>query len=85
MSYICYNIIMLIRTTLRLKENLKKAAEKKALQDDVTLQEVFNQALEDYLEKEAKKEAKRIVFKTHHLGKPLDNLTRDDFYEAPKD
>ncbi len=75
---------MLVRTTLRLKENLKRTAEKKALQDDVTLQEIFNQALEEYLEKDAKKEAGRIIFKTHHLGKPLDNLTRDDFYPDPK-
>lgn len=75
---------MLIRTTLRLKESLKKTAEKKALQDDVTLQEIFNRALEEYLEKDAKYEAKKIIFKTHHLGEPLDNLTRDDFYPDPK-
>lgn len=75
---------MLIRTTLRIKEHLKKSAEEKALKDDITLQEVFNRALEEYLQKEAKKEAKKIVFKTHNLGVPLDNLTRDDFYEDPK-
>lgn len=75
---------MLIRTTLRLQENLKKTAEKKALRDDVTLQEIFNRALEEYLNKDAKKEAKRIIFKTHRLGEPLDNLTRDDFYPDPK-
>lgn len=74
---------MLVRTTLRIKESLKKSAQLKALQDDVTLQEIFNRALEDYLEKEAKKEAKKMVFRTHKLGEPLDNLTRDDFYEAP--
>lgn len=68
---------------MRIKENLKKTAEKKALQDDVTLQEIFNRALEEYLEKEAKQEAKKIIFKTHHLGEPLDNLTRDDFYPDP--
>ncbi len=75
---------MLVRTTLRLNEDLKKTAEKKALRDDVTLQEIFNRALEEYLEKDAKHEAKQIIFKTHHLGKPLDNLTRDDFYTDPK-
>lgn len=75
---------MLIRTTLRINENLKKQAEKKALEDDVTLQEIFNQALEDYLQNDAKKEAKKIVFKSHNLGEPLDNLTRDDIYDDPK-
>lgn len=75
---------MLIRTTLRLKENLKKTAEQKALKDDITLQDIFNHALEEYLEKDARREAKKIVFITHHLGEPLDNLTRDDFYPDPK-
>ncbi len=74
---------MLVRTTLRIQENLKKHAEHKALQDDITLQEVFNRALEYYLENEAKKEAKKIVFKTHDLGQPLDNLKRADFYPKP--
>ena len=71
---------MLVRTTLRIKENLKRMAQRKALQEDLTLQEIFNRALGDYLEKEAIKKAKTIVFRTHHLGEPLDNLTRDDFY-----
>lgn len=73
----------LIRTTLRLRENLKKTAERKALEEDTTLQEVLNRALERYLQDEAKKKAKEIIFKTHSLGVPLDNLTRDDFYPNP--
>ncbi|KKR86527.1 MAG: hypothetical protein UU34_C0013G0003 [Candidatus Curtissbacteria bacterium GW2011_GWA1_41_11] len=75
---------MLVRTTLRLKENTKRNAEKRAFEEKTTLQEVFNRALEEYLEKDAKKQAKKIVFKTYHLGKNLDNLTRDDFYPDPK-
>ena len=71
---------MLVRTTLRIKESLKKSAELKALQDDISLQDIFNRALEHYLEKEAKVEAKRLVFKTHDLGKPLDALKRADYY-----
>lgn len=74
---------MLIRTTLRLKENVKKSAQKRALEDKTTLQNIFNRALEEYLQKEAKKEARKIVFKTHNLGETLDNLTRDDFYPEP--
>ena len=46
---------MLVKTTLRLKENLKKSAERKALEGDTTLQEVINSALENYLEKESRK------------------------------
>ncbi len=73
----------LTRTTLRVRTDLKKAAARRALETDTTLQEIFNRALESYLEQEAKREAKEIVFRTHNLGKPLDNLTRDDYYDAP--
>ena len=75
--------MQLIRTTLRIKENLKKQAEKKAFEENVSLQAIFNAALELYLEKEAKSRAKKIVFKTHDLGVALDNLRRDDFYPDP--
>ena len=75
---------MLVRTTLRLKENLKRDAEKRAFEENTSLQEIFNKALEAYLDKEARKQARKIIFKTHDLGVPLDNLTRDDFYPDPK-
>lgn len=75
--------MQLIRTTLRLKENLKKRAEKKAFDENVSLQAIFNAALELYLDQQAKRKAKKIIFKTHNLGKALDNLTRDDFYPDP--
>jgi len=75
---------MLIRTTLRLKENLKKDAERKALEDNTTLQEIFNLALYQYLDKDAKKKAKKIVFRSKHLGTTLDNLRRADYYSDPK-
>ena len=75
--------MQLLRTTLRLKENLKKRAQKKALEENASLQDIFNRALEQYLEKDSKRLAKKIIFKTHNLGKDLDNLTRDDFYPDP--
>lgn len=31
-----------------------------------------------------KGKTKKLVFKSHNLGKPLDNLTRDDFYDDPR-
>ncbi len=76
--------MQLIRTTLRLKEDLKKRAERKALDEDTSLQAIFNQALEAYLDQQAKRTAKKIIFKTYNLGKDLDNLTRDDFYPDPQ-
>jgi len=74
---------MLVKTTLRIKEDLKKAAEKIAFEEDKSLQEIFNKALEEHLATTEKKKAKEIVFKSHNLGVPLDNLTRDDFYPDP--
>lgn len=76
--------MQLIRTTLRLKENIKHAVERRAFEQQTTMQELFNRALEEYLEKDARKKAKKIVFHSHHLDKPLDDLTRDDFYPDPK-
>ena len=75
--------MQLTRTTLRLKTNIKKAAEQIALRDDRSLQDVFNEALETYVQSEAKKKAQKIVFKTHDLGEPLDLLTRSDYYPKP--
>ena len=76
--------MQMVRTTLRLKEDVKKALERKAFEDDTTLQNLFNHALEQYLEKDASNKAKKIVFKTHNFGVPLDNLTRKDYYSEPK-
>ena len=75
--------MQLIRTTLRITERLKKDAQRKALEENISLQEIFNRALERYLDDEGRREAKKIIFKTHSLGKPLDNLTRDDYYQDP--
>lgn len=72
---------MLVRTTLRIHDYLKKSAERKALEEDTTLQDIFNKALEQYLQNQAQKKAKKIVFKSFDLGVPLDNLTRDDIYD----
>ena len=70
----------LTRTTLRINTSLKKAAEKRAAEEDTTLQAVFNEALGQYLDKKAKQTAQKIVFHTHDLGEPLDNLKRSDYY-----
>ena len=68
------------RTTLRIDQQLKKAAEKQAIEDETTLQSIFNSALEQYLDKKAQSKAQKIVFRTHDVGEPLDGLTRSDYY-----
>ena len=72
--------MQLIRTTLRLPPDLKKAAERAAFDENRTLQDVFHRALRHYVETRARKRVKKIVFKTHNLGVPLDHLRRDDYY-----
>lgn len=73
----------LTRTTLRLDTSLKKAAERQALEQETTLQAIFNDALRQYFDKKAKKKARDIVFLSQDLGEPLDRLTRDDYYSEP--
>lgn len=75
--------MQLVRTTLRIRKDLKKLADNEALKTETTLQDLFNKALESYLNNIARAQAKKIVFKTHNLGEPLDNLTRDDIYGDP--
>jgi predicted alpha/beta-fold hydrolase len=72
--------MQLIRTTLRLPFELKKAAERIASDSDTSLQDVFHRALTHYIKTLAKEKARRIIFKTHDLGTPLDKLNRADYY-----
>lgn len=72
----------MVRTTLRLDSHLKKAAEKRAYEQEVTLQAIFNQALEEYLNRSAQQQAK-LLFHSHNLGQSLDNLRRQDYYDKP--
>ncbi len=80
---LCQNefIMIKVRTTLRIEKHLKEEAEKKAIELNTTLQEIFNTALENYLNNLDKKKAKRIVFFDKAIDKRLDNLTRDDYYD----
>lgn len=75
--------MQLVRTTLRLPQPLKKAAERRALEDDMTFQALVHRALDDYLTSTAKRKVRPLVFHTYDLGVPLDNLTRDDVYPDP--
>ena len=73
----------MVNITLSVPEDLKRAAEHTATEQDTTLQDVFQRALKHYIEKAAVRKAKKIVFKTHDLGAPLDHLTRADYYAKP--
>ncbi len=70
----------LVRTTVRLEPGLKKSLELKAVELNVTFQDLFNQALKIYLRQASRQKAKRLVFAAQDLGVPLDRLTREDLY-----
>lgn len=74
----------MVRTSLRLKKQLKKTAERKALEQNTTLQEIFNEALALYLKRIDEQKAKSLIFHDKAIDKQLDNLTRDDIYPNPK-
>ena len=76
--------MQLARTTVRIESELKKEAERLALEEEKTFQEIINSALNEYLKKKTKKKADKIIFETVDIGVPLDNLTRSDYYDEPK-
>lgn len=70
----------LLRTTIRIREDIKTQVERIAFEEDKTFQQVFHEALERYIQERGKKKIKKIRSITHDIGKPLDNLTREDIY-----
>lgn len=72
--------MQLIRTTVRLHPQLKKAAELKALKLNMTFQALLEKAIQMYLTQESRNQAKKIVFHTRSVGTYLETLTRDDIY-----
>jgi hypothetical protein len=72
--------MLFTRTTVRLEPSLKKEAELKALELNLSFQSLFSEALRAYLRSARKKKAKRIIFHAQSLGDPTPDLTREDFY-----
>jgi hypothetical protein len=70
----------LVRTTVRLPQQLKKDADHAAIELDISFQDLVEKALARFLQEKNRIKAKEIVFKSKPLGKDLDNLTREDIY-----
>src|SRR4030042_3798408 len=56
-----YHQDMLVKTTLRLKKELKKDAERLAVEQDISFQEFMSRALDDYINKEKGKQETNAV------------------------
>ena len=72
--------MQLQQTTIRLQEPLKKSAQAKALELNISFQTLITRALQEFLQVKSDQKSQKIVFHTHDLGVPLDDLTREDIY-----
>ena len=72
--------MQLTRTTVRLQPQIKKAAERKALELDISFQALLEKAVEAYLYQESQHKAHQLVFHDKKMGVPLDQLDREDIY-----
>ena len=72
--------MQLVRTTVRLHQPLKNAADKKAQELDITFQALLTKALKMYLQLQSSQAADEIVFKVRDVGEPVDNLDREAIY-----
>ena len=75
--------MQLVRTTIRLDPELKKKAQKLALEQDKSFQELIVEALDKYFEEEATKKAEEFFVPDFDLGKNINKLSRDDIYGEP--
>ena len=85
MSHLCQCVSMAfmktVRTTLRIEEPLKKAVEKRALDQNTTFQKLFNDALRMFVNDINTNAIKEIVFIDKAVDKNMNNLSRKDYYE----
>ena len=70
-----------VRTTLRIEEPLKKAVEKRALDQNTTFQKLFNDALRMFVNDINTNAIKEIVFIDKAVDKNMNNLSRKDYYD----
>ena len=70
-----------VRTTLRIEEPLKKAVEKRALDQNTTFQKLFNDALRMFVNDINTNAIKEIVFIYKAVDKNMNNLSRKDYYD----
>lgn len=77
----------LIRTTLRIEKNLKNEVEKMALEQGLTLQYIFNEALRNAVNQQNEKKLKtkqKLKFIVKDMGDMPNILTRSFYYDDPK-
>lgn len=72
----------MIRTTVRLQEDIFKEARKKAIDQRVTFADIVNQALANYLGKPQSKQPVKYRLKVYSMGKVEGDIRRVQIYDS---
>lgn len=72
----------MIRTTVRLQEDIFKEARKKAIDERVAFADIVNQALESYLGKPPIKPPVKYSLKVYSMGKVKGDIRRVQIYDS---
>lgn len=78
---LCYYFTSMIRTTVRLPEDIFKEARKKAIDERVAFAAIVSQALESYLGKPQIKQPVKYSLKVYSMGKVKADLRRLQIYD----
>lgn len=70
----------MIRTTVRLQDNIFKEARKEAIDRGVAFTDLISQALEDFLSVTRKVKKGDFKFKVYKMGRVAGSLSRQEIY-----
>lgn len=71
----------MIRTTVRLQEDLFIEARKKAIDERVAFADIINQALQNYLGRPRIKQPEKYSLKVYSMGQAKADLRRAQIYD----
>ncbi len=70
----------MIRTTVRLEDNIFKEARKEAIDQGLAFTDLINQALRNYLSRDKKVKKGDFKFKVYKMGRVSGSLSREEIY-----
>lgn len=75
-------LVYMIRTTVRLDDNIFKKARKEAIDRGVAFTDLINQALGDFLNGTKKAKKGDFKFKIYRMGQVAGSLSREEIYKT---
>lgn len=70
----------MIRTTVRLEDNIFKEARKEAIDRGMAFTDLINQVLKNYLSLTKKAKKRDFKFKIYKMGRIVGSLSREQIY-----